>query len=146
MDFFREILKTFFSQSRLEQQLELALFSVGFICLYFAAVYFAARRFRKTRLQPRKLLESPVNISWWSSDGPRALNALLGRDFSEGGLSLEQVPEPIKVGTKVSFHLSATNSDGAGIVRHCTQTHAGYVVGIQFTRRTRALANLSSTI
>lgn len=55
-------------------------------------------------------------------------------NLSAGGLAM-RARRPVAVDTRISFaiHVPELSSYGEAIVRHCTQAHAGYLIGIEFT-------------
>lgn len=54
-------------------------------------------------------------------------------NLSPGGLAMRS-RRPIPVDTRLSFaiHVPALSTYGEGVVRHCTQAHAGYLIGVEF--------------
>jgi hypothetical protein len=112
-------------------------------CVLVVAILYFARRARKPRLDPRQEVESPADVSWKDGNAERRFDGAHCRDFSAGGLGLE-LPEPIRVGARVTVRVPSLNFRGTGVVRHCGPLKSGYLVGIQFSRLTRVLAGLTS--
>jgi hypothetical protein len=117
--------------------------AIGFICLLVCAIFYRAHRARKRRLDPRQQLVSEVQVSWRDATAERNLDSVRCHDFSAGGIGLE-LPEPIRIDTRVTVRVPSMDFKGIGSVRHCIRIESGYLVGIRFSRLTRVLAGLTS--
>jgi len=77
----------------------------------------------------------PGTVEVWlpeSCYGERHVLATL-HNLSPHGLAMRS-RRPIQSGTKVSLaiHLPELSSYGHAFIRHCTQAHVGYLVGVEF--------------
>jgi len=128
-----QILDKPFAQLRLEQQLLAALVAFCCVALAISSVAFAVRRIRGSRFHERRYVGRPVLISWRDGGALRQFDEGFCQDMSAGGMALE-LPFPLKVRTRLSLRMSATNLSGTGVVRHCTSSGPLYVVGVRFDR------------
>jgi PilZ domain len=133
MDFVLEILEKPFAELRGEQQIAVVLVVLLCLLIALAAVVRAVRGLKGRRRHWRHRQTSPIDVSWKDSVGSDLRE--LGRcvDMSAGGLKME-LPDPILVGTPISFHVLQTNLAGKASVRHCTRTGSKYFIGVEFAR------------
>jgi hypothetical protein len=91
------------------------------------------------RLSHRHGLVSDVQVSWNGPAGELLHRDGRCRNFSPGGLAIE-LSDSLPVDTPVTLRVPSLNFTGAGVVRHSRPLASGYLVGIGFTRLTRALS------
>jgi PilZ domain len=76
-----------------------------------------------------------LQVSWFDKDGKIKSARSRAFDISERGISL-QLPEAGKP-LLVRFQSDRFKVEGVGAVRHCFQSGAKYVVGLEFTEGLR---------
>jgi hypothetical protein len=76
----------------------------------------------------------PGAVEVWLPEGCYGERHLLAtlHNLSTHGLAMRaRVPVPVETKIELAIHQPALSCYGNGVVRHCTQGHAGYLIGVE---------------
>lgn len=77
----------------------------------------------------------PGAVELWLPEGCYGERHLLGtlHNLSHNGLALRsRRPVPVEIKVSLAVHQPALSCYGHAVVRHCTQAHVGYLIGLEF--------------
>ena len=95
------------------------------------------------RRHDRVSLPGLIHISWEDALGVSKQTQVKCLDISKEGLRVE-IPEPIRVGARVSLRADWINLHGSGTVKHLARRGNKYILGVNLSQalRDQALASM----
>jgi curved DNA-binding protein len=95
------------------------------------------------RRHPRRAARGIYSISWHDQDGLTKAAHVEGVHISDAGIGFKSSVE-LHLGIAVFIQGPDGHPKGYGVVRHCTRSDAGYVIGLEFDDETRKTLKLSA--
>ncbi len=86
------------------------------------------------RREPRRIWDAMLDVHVLTGATEGSFHYATARDISGGGMGI-QCRQKLEPGTWVGMYVSGCDQGATAIVRHCTETIGGYVIGLEFVAR-----------